>query len=125
MNERGAASHEELQELRTLLVRALIRDLKNPKSVELLAVTRKLLRDNRESFPHDEAGQRQLQKLQRLYLAAVIRAFEAPEAPSAALLAEGRQLLVWAGVTPEIEHQGPAMAASQLLEQDLPFRHPP
>jgi len=89
----GPATHAELTELWRTFKDALMARLQcGPKlpSAELLACCRKFLRDSAQPVPSDEATQKDLERLQRLYLQRLVEALAQPN-PSAAVLAEARQ----------------------------------
>lgn len=120
----GMASHELLVELWHDLARSLRGVLKGPKrpSVEHLQVTRKFLKENGRLHPPDEASRKKLEKLRRLYLEAMVKAFERPEPPTPSLLGEARQFLSGMDRYPEQPSRAEGSTAADLLAMKLPFQ---
>jgi hypothetical protein len=124
----GRASVDQLQELWRELLRNLLGIFKGPKrlSAENLQVCRKFLKDSGQVYPPDEASRKKLEKLQRLYLEALVAAFErraerSEERPTAALLGEVRQFLEWSGHSPNVSPTQARLTARELLAMEVPF----
>ncbi len=87
--------------------------------VEMLAVTRRFLRDNGQGCP-DEATRAQLERLFKTYCNKVAEAMQA-ETPTAATLAECRKLLEMQGIRVDLPKAQALSAAKALGSLDLPF----
>lgn len=97
---------------------------KTPKrpSVEMLAVTRRWLRDNSTYCP-DDASRRKLEQLYRLYCSRLVEAMEGDQV-NAATLAEARKFLEWQGLRADIPKHQAVQVAKQLSTGALPFTNP-
>jgi hypothetical protein len=109
----GKATHEELNELHRMTVRALLAKLKEPKApAEWLHVARGILRDNGLcGLAQTDKDRKALQRLYGLLLGQLVHAMEA-ESPSAAAIAEVRHFLQQQGITKDL---GGAIDRAQAL----------
>jgi len=117
------ATRDNLEDLHRLLVGELAtkyrKGSKRP-SVELLQVTRKVLRDNGQIMAQDEATTRQLQQLHRDYSRALSAALSGPVV-SAGLLQEARFWLIHHGIRADLPTVQAAAITKKMGELDLPF----
>lgn len=116
------ATYEELLDLLDLVTRSLVDHLKGNPSVELLSVSRGLLKHcgmfGREL---DDAQRQRLQEMWTLLVDRLSEAMAQPR-PPASILSEVRQLLANNGITKDLGAgiaQG--IALQDLHDLDLPF----
>lgn len=118
----GPASLETLYELLHATAKQLLRRVKGTPTVSELSVARHLLRDQGVSFkPTDEAEQKRLIGMRKLYIRRLHEALEVDQ-PSAAVLREVLAFLSAADMVDGIgSHIEARRALAQLTAADLPF----
>jgi hypothetical protein len=91
-------------------------------SVEMLAVSRRVLRDHGYICPvNDEASRRKLEEMHRLYVKRLEEALRTR--PSAAVLAEVRHFLDQSGLTRDLQGaMSNAQAVALMADSRLPFK---
>lgn len=113
----------QLEQLWASLAAFLQDSFKTPKrpSVEMLAVTRRFLRENKQGATNGK-DRKQLEQLCTLYSLRLAEALAA-EHVTASMLAEGRKWLELHGIRVDLSTAEAAQVAKKLGDGSLPFTH--